>query len=870
MAKIENTEIKKQVVQQKSATASKPKADDTKSKALFGKLTTSAKTPSTSTGATTAEDAKVKNNISAFGNLTTSPKTSTNSADKTSIFANRLNSAQKNEETKVSAFSPAFGISANDTTTEGKELTAKELSDKEIEEMQKNKLEHGTASFGMSEPQEEKVEQTEVEAIQAAMAQEGGVQSEGKVLDSFKAFDDTPNAEYKGGHGGHGGVNGNGGHGGIYSKGNNVINAVRRMNTGHANSAFYRQVHNDWRDTMGLRLGIGSGMMDRVTGGVNYTRGYNQALGDMAYGGCGGSSSCGGGKTKWWEPLVYGLSNGLGAGLGIGLPIMMWEAFRGDNNGGQVIVPTSGGTVQYSGGSGNSKGSGVANGIGSASGNIGNIIQQASINRTDSSTKMTETHTVSTETANNMNNATGKIDPSIDKVTAQMVNDGNAALKNGSAQLNKDSATLAAAEGRKEGYSKSLEENKKYVAQCEEQEKGVEAKTKELENAATNAEKDLNKAQGEYDKAVEKQSVAAKNLEDTGLKRDKAVQNVEKYQTSVKTAETNVTNAETALSKAQAQTPKDETAVSQAKTALENAKQALESEKKNLETAKTELEKLQKEYTEAQKAKDEADKALTTCDDEKVNAKEALDAARKKHDKAVFDLEKHKAQVDEAKNWFTESDDKLKEATANVEQIQPIVQQAKDAHQALETKVIDANNALEQKFKNGNKAVEGYLGKPVMDNDGSVSYPNGSAGQTINSANNVLNRLSKSASAIASPSGGEKQSVDQDSDVTGDGTPQNANADTSGESEYSSDSMLSHIPPKNNQGVDTGSVNGSTTDTSTLTASESLENFHHYDDPKTQYEKMSAEEKSAIWAAAQDDPNLSSKLGRYDITSDMQ
>lgn len=768
MAKIENAEIKKQVVQQKSATASKPKADETKSKALFGKLTTSAKAPSTSTGATTAEDAKVKNNISAFGNLTTSPKTSTNSADKTSIFANRLNSAQKNEETKASAFSPAFGISADDTTTEGKELTAKELSDKEIEEMQKNKLEHGTASFGMSEPQEEKVEQTEVEAIQAAMAQEGGVQSEGKVLDSFKAFDDTPNAEYKGGHGG---VNGKGGHGGIYSKGNNVINAVRRMNTGHANSAFYRQVHRDWRDTMGLRLGIGSGMMDRVTGGVNYTRGYNQALGDMTYGGCGGSS-CGGHKTKWWEPLVYGLSNGLGAGLGIGLPIMMWEAFRGgNNNGGSVNIDNSG--------SGNVGGSGGSGGKISTPKTSIESIKVPDNSAVLASNKETISQLKDADRSNYQDalkagdKQFGQITKSIDAQNAGIIKS-NQQL----GQLDAEEKALATEEADTNAGIEKLDGE---ITSTE------QAKQKQ-EDFKTQRTSDKEK----YDKAATEADGKAKSLGD-------AINNIDSQITTLKT---------------------------QLKTASTNEK-----DKNSAQNIQKQIDDLTKQKAENEKAKAEAEK--TRDENKKMSDQAATDI--KDAEASIEKINNEKISLDEAKADCTKKLEQLKARAKNVDMQQSTIETTRDA---LNDKIEECTDNREELEDAMNDLCEEMNDSWQENADTKTSYNIGQASDKNSGYGSI-----HSAPSPKTPAGASEVGNPPATRATGDVT----------------------TPP-----VDTGSVNDSTTDTNNLTASEFLENFHHYDDPKIQYEKMSADEKSNIWTAVEENPSLSSKLGRYGITSDMQ
>ena len=772
MAKIENTEIKKQVVQQKSATASKPKADDTKSKALFGKLTTSAKTPSTSTGATTAEDAKVKNNISAFGNLTTSPKTSTNSADKTSIFANRLNSAQKNEETKVSAFSPAFGISANDTTTEGKELTAKELSDKEIEEMQKNKLEHGTASFGMSEPQEEKVEQTEVEAIQAAMAQEGGVQSEGKVLDSFKAFDDTPNAEYKGGHGG---VNGNGGHGGIYSKGNNVINAVRRMNTGHANSAFYRQVHNDWRDTMGLRLGIGSGMMDRVTGGVNYTRGYNQALGDMAYGGCGGSSSCGGGKTKWWEPLVYGLSSGLGAGLGIGLPIMMWEAFRGgNNNGGSVNIDNSGsGNVGGSGGSGGK--------ISTPKTSIESI--KVPDNRAVLASNKETISQLKGADRSNYQDALKAGDKQFGQIT-KSIDAQNVGIIKSNQQLGQLDAEEKALATEEADTNAGIEKLDGEIISTE------QAKQKQ-EDFKTQRTTDKEK----YDKAAAEADNKAKSLGDE-------IKNIDSKITTLKT---------------------------QLKTASTNEKDT-----NSAQNIQKQIDDLTKEKAEREKEKAEAE--TTKEENKKMSEQAATDI--KDAEASIEKIDSDKISLDEAKAECTKKLEQLKARAKNIDMQQSTIETTRGA---LNDKIDECTDNREELEDAMNDLCEEMNDSWQENADTDRSYNIGQASDKNSGYGSVTTKA-------ASPT-----------------TPTDAKTDASDESEFSSDSMFSHISQK---GVDTGSANGSTTDTSPLTAEDFLAIFKH-EDAKTLYDSMSEEEKSKIQYSMTQNSELADQLIGLGIPSDM-
>ena len=780
MAEIRQVEIQKQVLQKKAVENPKTPPKETK---LFGQLTTSAKIgDGAPKAATTPESLKAKSNISAFSKLTLGSNTSATNTS-ASVFANRLNSAQ-------SSRTMSFGLADDPSTKDRSELTEMEAYERDIAEMRENNIKYGTPAFGLMAPQEnttpsvkeaeaikEMTEATQKASINpnaegASVFGAGYTDSADNGMDSFSfsAFKKAgQNAEIssngwkpvkpgqgtqKPGHGadkpGHGGHEpqrpghgadkpGHGGHGpqrpghGGHGHHRTMHDYAWEVTTGHTKNPLTNDIVHSTNPVLQPSRGCGR-QRDYVLNASDATRKFNSGLqygGGCGGGGCGSYADtvCGGGdKMKWYDPIVYGAANGIGAGLSIGLtsalgggiPMLTYNAINGTTGGmmlggGGIMIPTAGTIMPCSTGT-----SGVI--IGGVGNGLQNIVMAAGTRMQNSGNIGSEnmsSQNISSAAADNMKSVAGNIKTDEKYVTAEMVNDGNKALKAGSAELNTQSANLADARGREAGYKDTLENNKKYRDDQIKEHGTAEQAEKVKQDDVTKTETALDEAQQAYDNAKTAQSEAATKVEETSLARDNASKKVTTDENALNQATQNVTGKQTIVDNLKSANPQDPTAIAKAKADLTTAKAQADKAKATLEASKKALEEANTKYEEAKNQKAEADKAFEKNDDNKNNVEEELNAAREAHDAAVEQLAEHKARMDEAENWFFESEDKLKQAQADLNNCQGIFDKTQAAHNALDKKVTDAYNSLNQKFAKGEEAVRGQIG----DFDGTFGVP---------------------------------------------------------------------------------------------------------------------------------------------------
>ena len=237
---------------------------------------------------------------------------------------------------------------------------------------------------------------------------------------------------------------------------------------------------------------------------------------------------------------------------------------------------------------------------------------------------------------------------------------------------------------------------------------------------------------------------------------------------------------------------------------------------------------------------------------------------------SIEKIDKEKISLDEAKADCTKKLEQLKARAKNVDMQQSTIETTRDA---LNDKIEECTDNREELEDAMNDLCEEMNDSWQENADTKTSYNIGQASDKNSGYGSIHSAASPktSAGAKTDASGGVNPSAEQPQTATratGDVTTPKVDADTSDESPYSSDSMFSHIPQTNSQGVDTGNANGSPTDTSPLTAEDFLAIFK-YEEAKTLYDSMSDEEKSKVQYSMAQNSELADQLTRLGIPSHM-